>query len=288
MIIKKVQAVIYIKILFLIGFFAGQFFFVAVTPQVFAQTAKTCSSTSDPQACQNTVKQACSGKTGADLAACESTVAQRGDFTGGGSQASNLCQFKDKKQACINEILKNNCKDSACATKIASKYDNIVFACRSADNPQGCNTDAKNSCNNKTGAEIQKCLNAQAATYKKSEAQATKEDIQLTTKGVGKQYTCGSGEDAVKTRIDLGCTGKVENPIIDMAYALLKFFSFGVGLVLAASIIWAGIQYSSSQGNPEATQAAKNRIQNAIIGLVFYLLIFAAIQFLVPGGLFNG
>ena len=56
---------------------------------------------------------------------------------------------------------------------------------------------------------------------------------------------------------------------------------------MIASVIWAGIQYSSAGGNPEATSEAKARIQNAFIGLVFYLLIFAIIQYLVPGGLFR-
>lgn len=98
--------------------------------------------------------------------------------------------------------------------------------------------------------------------------------------------TCGEGENAVEMSINFGCTGK-GNPIVDMAYAIVRFLSFGVALVLVASIIYAGIQYTSSTGNPEQTSAAKKRITNAFIALIFYMLIFAFIQYLVPGGLFN-
>jgi hypothetical protein len=109
----------------------------------------------------------------------------------------------------------------------------------------------------------------------------------------GGTHQCGTGDNAVKTKFNFGCQGgKLEeegeeiSPILDMAYSIIRFLSAGVGILVVASIIYAGIQYSSSQGNPEATQAAKNRIQNALIGLVFYMFIFALVQFLVPGGLF--
>lgn len=103
---------------------------------------------------------------------------------------------------------------------------------------------------------------------------------------------CGKGEEAVKTKFNFGCIGNDYdgdqlNPILDVAYAIIRFLSIGVGIVLVGSIIWAGIQYSSSQGNPEQTQAAKNRIQNAVVGLVLYMFIYALIQYLVPGGLFT-
>lgn len=107
-----------------------------------------------------------------------------------------------------------------------------------------------------------------------------------------KRDQCGKGESAVKTKFNLGCVGNDYegdklNPILDVIFALTKFLSAGVGIVLVGSIIWAGILYSSSQGNPEQTKAAKNRIQNAIIGLVLYMFIFAIVQYLVPGGLFT-
>lgn len=113
----------------------------------------------------------------------------------------------------------------------------------------------------------------------------------------GGKYPCGKKDPAGKgsvvlTKFNIGClgtkyTGNSLSPIEDMAYALLRFLSAGVGVVLVIAIIWSGIQYSASEGNPEATQAAKGRIQAVFMGLIFYLFSFALVQYLVPGGVFN-
>jgi Type IV secretion system pilin len=105
-------------------------------------------------------------------------------------------------------------------------------------------------------------------------------------------YQCGKGDNAVKTRINFGCLGDSApgsrmSPIEDLIYAFIRFLSYGVGIVLIGSMIWAGIQYSTSEGNPEATQSAKNRIRDTVIGLFIYLFAFALVQYLVPGGLFK-
>jgi len=101
---------------------------------------------------------------------------------------------------------------------------------------------------------------------------------------------CGSGTNVVDVSFDFGCLGpaygKELNPILDIAFALFRFLSAGVGLVVIGSIIIAGIQYSASRGNPQATQAAIKRITNAIIGLLIYIFAFAILNFIVPGGLF--
>lgn len=114
--------------------------------------------------------------------------------------------------------------------------------------------------------------------------------VTSTVKGDAR-YQCGKGDNAVKTKFNFGCVGTAYkgstlNPILDLIYAIIRFLSAGVGIVVVGSIIWAGIQYSSSQGNPEQTAQAKLRIQNSFLALVLYLFIFALVQYLVPGGLF--
>lgn len=105
---------------------------------------------------------------------------------------------------------------------------------------------------------------------------------------------CGNLEDNdenYKTKFNFGCLGsegpKGLNPIEDLLYAFFRFLSVGVGIVVVIAIIIAGIQYSTSEGNAEATQNAKGRIRSAIIGLVLYMFAFSIFQFLVPGGLFK-
>ena len=124
------------------------------------------------------------------------------------------------------------------------------------------------------------------------------EAISLSSQSGEKKFKCGYGPEVepVETRFDFGCLGtdpptdnnRNVGAIEDFAYAVIRFLSVGVGLVLAASIVYAGIHYSMSSGNAEKTAEAKNRITNAIMALILYVLIFALIQYLVPGGLFAG
>jgi hypothetical protein len=141
---------------------------------------------------------------------------------------------------------------------------------------------------NKPSAEASKSLPAE-----KSQASDNSFSLNASKQGTN-SGRCGNEASgtSVETKFNFGCLGnkgpKTMGPIEDLAYAIIRFLSYGVGIVLVISIIIAGIQYSSSEGNAEATQAAKSRIQNAIIGLVVYLMAFSAVQYLVPGGVFNG
>lgn len=73
---------------------------------------------------------------------------------------------------------------------------------------------------------------------------------------------------------------KYINPLINVLSAL-------VGLVIVASIIYGGIQYASSEGDPGKVTAAKQRITNSLIALVAYILLFGFLNFLIPGGILN-
>ncbi|HSX05976.1 MAG TPA: pilin [Candidatus Saccharimonadales bacterium] len=67
------------------------------------------------------------------------------------------------------------------------------------------------------------------------------------------------------------------NPFIDFLAAL-------VGVAVVISIVYGGIQYGSSGGDPQKVTAAKNRIRNALIALVTFIFLFSLLKFLVPGG----
>ena len=70
------------------------------------------------------------------------------------------------------------------------------------------------------------------------------------------------------------------NPGIDLLAA-----SFGA--IAAGSIILGGIQYATSEGDPQKASGAKKRITNTLIALVAFIFLWAFLQFLIPGGLFN-
>ncbi len=82
--------------------------------------------------------------------------------------------------------------------------------------------------------------------------------------------------------------GIADNPIINILRIVIKVAAAGVGLVVAAMIVVAGIQYSTSQGNPQRTVAAKQRLINAIIGLIMFIFATVILNYVVPGGIIGG
>lgn len=194
------------------------------------------------------------------------------------------CDIRVNKSACEQRLIR--CDTVRCVQTAARAFPAVRTVCRGADNPQNCHRAVERECAGRTGEQLRTCRAETAVEFAGAGNTARDGQQKLLAADQEVNGRCGEGDNAIQTSIDFGCTGK-GNPIVDLAYAIIKFLSFGVGLIIAASIIYAGIQYSASSGNPENSQNAKNRIINSLVGLVFYLLIFAFVQFLVPGGLFN-
>jgi hypothetical protein len=161
-------------------------------------------------------------------------------------------------------------------------------SCDTKINVDNCNAAVQKDCGSRTPgtAAYTDCLNSTISRFK-DKVGAGGSSSPATTSFFGANtgtHQCGSGESAIKTKFDFGCRGK-GNPIFDVLFAIIRFLTFGVGIAVVIAIILAGIKYTSSEGNPEITMAAKTQIQNAVIALLIYLFAFALLNFLVPGGL---
>lgn len=102
----------------------------------------------------------------------------------------------------------------------------------------------------------------------------------------GQKY-CGDGDQKVKISLDIGCRGEgggIMNPITDAIFAIIRFLSLGVGLIIVGSITFAGIQYTSSRGDPKATADAITRIKSNVIAFLIYVFSFAILNYLIPKG----
>lgn len=114
------------------------------------------------------------------------------------------------------------------------------------------------------------------------------------------KHQCGSGKDAVQTTINFGCQGEkcVDYPnanycqdahsaIVDVLFAIIRFLSYGVGLVVVGSIVAAGIQYTTSRGDPQATANAEKRIKATVAALLLYIFAYAILNYVIPKGFFD-
>jgi hypothetical protein len=98
---------------------------------------------------------------------------------------------------------------------------------------------------------------------------------------------CGGtvdGKDlSVHTTINIGCKGK-GNPIADATFAVIRFLSNGVGLVIVGSLVYGGIQYSASRGDPQATAMAVNRLRSTLLALFIFIFGYTILNYLIPAG----
>jgi hypothetical protein len=100
----------------------------------------------------------------------------------------------------------------------------------------------------------------------------------------------GGNEDdncAKKTAFTFGSCGNTNVTISCLVGEVLKFMSALVGIAVVAGITTGGIIYSTGSGNAAKTQKGVNIIINSVLGLLLFLLMFAIINFLIPGGIFR-
>lgn len=86
------------------------------------------------------------------------------------------------------------------------------------------------------------------------------------------------------------CKGDISKENCGITRLIIMFINILSGMVAVTVVvvmIIAGIQYSSSAGDPQAAAAAKKRISNALLALVVFAFMYSLIQWLVPGGVFS-
>lgn len=67
---------------------------------------------------------------------------------------------------------------------------------------------------------------------------------------------------------------------------VLNIMTFGVGVVAVAMVAYASFLYTTAQDNGNQTKEAIEKIRNVVIGIVCYALMWAFLNFLIPGGVF--
>ena len=100
-----------------------------------------------------------------------------------------------------------------------------------------------------------------------------------------------TGENEVKTSIlgTDGCAkvGKKGQGIFNILSLVLTILTYGVGIAATLGLIISGYQYLTARDDVGITKKAKTRILQIVIGLVAYAVMWAILQFLLPGGVFG-
>lgn len=97
-------------------------------------------------------------------------------------------------------------------------------------------------------------------------------------RGQTDKYSCcpkSAGPNATGTACFMA---KYVQPIINLLAVL-------VGVVVLGSVVFGGIQYSASAGDPNKAAAAKGRIINSLMALAAFIFLYAFLQWVIPGGI---
>jgi len=68
---------------------------------------------------------------------------------------------------------------------------------------------------------------------------------------------------------------------------VVNILTAGVGVLALGGIVYGAILYISAGGSPEQVKKAMGIFMNIVIGVVAYAGMYALLNFLVPGGIFN-
>lgn len=95
---------------------------------------------------------------------------------------------------------------------------------------------------------------------------------------------CGTAH----TFFDWGCNGASDkDSILTVLVTISNWLAAGVVIAVIGGIIYGAIMYATSAGDASKAKSATEIIRNAFIALILYFLMWAFLQYIVPGGLFN-
>lgn len=95
------------------------------------------------------------------------------------------------------------------------------------------------------------------------------------------------GVDCIPNTADKAFIGVDTNSTLIDRYLnpLIKLLSVLVAVAVTFGVIYGGIQYSMSAGDPQKAASGRKHIRDAVIALVAYALALAFLNFLIPGGI---
>jgi heme A synthase len=100
---------------------------------------------------------------------------------------------------------------------------------------------------------------------------------------------CGTTETSI-----IGCdptiddSGPIEKSgIWGILLLAINILSAGVVLAGVCGVAYGAIMYTTAGGSSDRTRKARMIIFNTTLGIIFYVLLYAIIQYLIPGGVFK-
>ncbi len=84
-----------------------------------------------------------------------------------------------------------------------------------------------------------------------------------------------------------GATDANETGLWAVLVLTINILTAGVGVLALAGLVYGAVMYTSAGGSPEQVKKAMDIFRNVVIGIVAFAGMWALLNFLIPGGVFN-
>lgn len=68
---------------------------------------------------------------------------------------------------------------------------------------------------------------------------------------------------------------------------VINILTAGVGIAAIGGVVYGSVLYTSAGGSSEQVKKAMTVFTNVVIGVVAYVAMYAFLNFIIPGGVFN-
>ena len=92
-----------------------------------------------------------------------------------------------------------------------------------------------------------------------------------------------SGVDERGQPVNCSCDDGKGSGVINILNLVVRIMTVGIGILATIGVVVSGIQYMTAGGNEERTRKSKRRIFEIVIGVLAYVLVFAVLDWLIPG-----
>ena len=104
---------------------------------------------------------------------------------------------------------------------------------------------------------------------------------------VNAQNSCGGIETSIiSCDNDGGSTANVKDSAVwQILRVAINILTGGIMIAALGGLIYASVLYTSSGANPETRKKSMSIMTNIVIGIVTYALMWALLNFILPGGI---
>lgn len=111
--------------------------------------------------------------------------------------------------------------------------------------------------------------------------------IILTPVASAATLKCGGVDTSIISCTQAGGKEVEQTGVWGILLLVINILTAGIGVAAVGGVIYGAVLYTTAGGSMDQTKKSKAIIFNTVIGIGAYALMYAFLNFLIPGGLFT-